>query len=137
MNRALSALSALALLTGGASSSAAGEAQAFAGDYRMQGRGFAPQDSPYEGRCTLRGDGPNYDVSCFNADTRHTYVGRGLASGDGLAIFIGDTLRGDHRALFVGEYLILYRRTGDGTLEGTWLDMQGRAAGRETLTPMR
>lgn len=135
MNRMLSALGALALLFASLPEATAAESHALAGEYRMQGRGFEPQDSPYEGSCTLRGDGPAYDVSCFNVDTRHTYVGRGLATGDTLAIFIGDMLNGDHRALFAGEYLVLYRRRADGTLEGTWIDVQGRAAGHETLTP--
>ena len=136
MNRMLSALGALALLAAGSPVATAAESHAFAGEYRMQGRGFEPQDSPYQGSCTLRGDGPAYEVSCFNVETRHTYVGRGLATGDTLAIFIGDMLNGDHRALFAGEYLVLYRRQADGTLDGTWIDVQGRAAGHETLTPM-
>ena len=95
----------------------------FAGEYRMAGRGFGPT--------------PGYEVSCFNVDTRHTYGGKGLSRGDTLALFIGDTLRGDHNTLFTGEYLVLYRRRADGVLEGTWLHAGSAAAGSETLTPVR
>jgi len=108
-----------------------------AGEYRMQGRGLGPDDSPYDGTCALSGEGPTYDVSCYNRQTQHTYSGRGLASGDALAIFIGDYLRGDHNTVFTGEYLVLYRRHADGVLEGTWTEAQGRAVGKETLTPKR
>jgi hypothetical protein len=78
-----------------------------------------------------------YEVSCFNVDTRHTYVGKGLSRGDTLTLFIGDTLRGDHHTIFTGEYLVLYRRRADGVLEGTWLHAGSAAAGSETLTPIR
>lgn len=108
-----------------------------AGDYLMQGRGFGPDDSAYAGTCSLRGDGPVYEVSCFNEATRHTYTGRGLAVGDTLAITIGDVLRGDHGRVFAGEYLVVYRRGPNGLLEGTWTETGGGAAGTETLTPIR
>lgn len=106
-----------------------------AGIYLMQGRGFGPADAPYEGTCTLTGSGPLYEVSCFNEATRHTYVGRGLAEGGTLAIAIGDRLQGDHRDLYVGEYLVLYTRQPDGRLEGIWTDVRG-TIGREMLTPL-
>ena len=109
----------------------------FAGEYRMAGRGFGPRDGAYSGTCTVRPATPGYEVSCFNVDTRHTYVGKGLSRGDTLALFIGDTLRGDHNTLFTGEYLVLYRRRADGVLEGTWLHAGSAAAGSETLTPVR
>jgi hypothetical protein len=109
----------------------------FAGEYRMAGRGFGPRDSAYSGTCTVRPATPGYEVSCFNVDTRHTYVGKGLSRGDTLTLFIGDTLRGDHNALFTGEYLVLYQRRADGVLEGTWLHAGSSAAGSETLTPVR
>jgi hypothetical protein len=109
----------------------------FAGEYLMAGRGFGPRDSAYSGTCTVRPAVPGYEVSCFNADTRHTYVGKGLSRGDTLTLFIGDSLRGDHNTLFTGEYLVLYRRRGDGVLEGTWLHAGSTAAGSETLTPLR
>jgi hypothetical protein len=137
MRHTLSLLPAAALLGICLADAAAAESTALAGDYRMQGKGFGPSDSAYQGTCSLRGDGPAYEVSCFNADTRHTYVGRGLANGDILAIFIGDVLRGDHRTVFAGEYLVLYRRKPDGTLDGTWIDAQGNAMGGEVLTPVR
>ena len=85
----------------------------------MAGKGSGPRDSAYAGTCRISAVGQGYDVSCFNADTRHTYVGKGLAQGDTLAIFIGDTLRGDHNSVFTGEYLVLYRARADGVLEGS------------------
>jgi len=115
----------------------AGQSGALAGDYVMRGRGFQPVDSAYEGTCSLRGDGPAYEVSCFNKATRHTYVGRGLSVGDTLSITIGDMLRGDHGSVFAGEYLVVYQRRPNGLLEGTWTDTRGDAAGTETLTPIR
>jgi hypothetical protein len=107
----------------------------FAGEYRMAGRGFGARDSAYSGTCTVRSAAPGYEVSCFNVDTRHTYVGKGLSRGSTLTLFIGDTLRGDHNTLFTGEYLVLYQRRADGVLDGTWLHAGG-AAGSETLTPI-
>lgn len=120
----------------------ADDAPDLSGIYRMEGKGFGPNDSAYEGSCTLTfrdaiyHHGAVYEVSCFNEDTRHTYVGEGLASGDRLAIFIGDVLKGDHNAVFAGEYLVLYERQADGSFSGTWLHAQGPAAGAETLKPM-
>lgn len=109
----------------------------FSGNYAMAGKGSGPRDSAYAGTCRIGASAQGYDVSCFNADTRHTYVGKGLAQGDTLAIFIGDNLRGDHNSIFTGEYLVLYRARADGVLEGTWVHAGGPAAGAETLTPMR
>ncbi len=112
-------------------------ARDFSGDYGMAGKGSGPRDSACTGTCRISSAGGGYDVSCFNADTRHTYVGKGLAQGDTLAIFIGDTLRGDHNSVFTGEYLVLYRARADGVLEGTWVHAGSPAAGAETLTPVR
>jgi hypothetical protein len=75
-------------------------------------------------------------MSCFNADTLHTYVGKGLTQGDTLAIFIGDSLRGDHNSVFTGEYLVLYRARADGVLEGIWGHAGSTDGGAETLTPV-
>jgi hypothetical protein len=108
----------------------------FSGDYGMAGKGFGLRDGAYAGTCKISAAGQGYDVSCFNADTRHTYVGRGLAQGDTLAIFIGDILNGDHSNIFTGEYLVLYRARADGVLEGTWVHAGSSAAGTETLTPV-
>ena len=108
----------------------------FSGDYRMAGKGFGPNDTAYQGTCKLVAEEVGYAVSCYNADTRHTYTGKGLAVGTTLSIFIGDTLKGDHNDAFLGEYLVTYERQTDGSLIGTWLYAQGPAAGRETLTPM-
>ncbi len=112
-------------------------ARDFSGDYGMTGKGFGSLDSAYAGTCKVNAAGHGYDVSCFNADTRHTYVGKGLAQGATLAIFIGDTLRGDHNSVFTGEYLVLYRARADGVLEGTWVHAGSAAGGAETLTPAR
>lgn len=115
---------------------AAEEIRDLSGTYRMEGKGFGPNDSAYSGTCTLALEGEAYAVSCFNEDTRHTYVGKGLAAGDTLSIFIGDELKGDHNSLFTGEYLVVYRRAADGRLTGNWVYAQGPAAGGETLTPL-
>lgn len=135
--RALLAASAMA--SGGPASASGLEppARDFSGDYGMAGKGSGTRDSAYVGTCRISAAGHGYDVSCFNADTRHTYVGKGLAQGDTLAIFIGDTLRGDHNSVFTGEYLVLYRARADGVLEGTWVHAGSTAGGAETLTPVR
>ena len=109
----------------------------FSGDYHMAGKGSGSGDSAYAGTCRIGAETQGYAVSCFNADTRHTYSGKGLAQDDMLAISIGDTLRGDHNSVFVAEYLALYRRRADGVLEGTWVHAGSPAAGLETLTPVR
>ena len=127
-------LLALALSSGTA---AALEAPDLSGNYRMEGKGFGPNDSAYRGTCKLALEGAVYAVSCYNEDTRHTYAGKGLASGETLSVFIGDELKGDHNSIFTGEYLVVYRRADDGRLTGTWVYAQGPAAGSETLTPLR
>ncbi len=134
------ALLAAGMAALGGSALASGQeppARDFAGDYRMVGKGFDQRDSSYGGTCKISPADKGYEVSCFNADTRHTYVGKGLAQGDTLAIFIGDNLRGDHNSIFAGEYLVLYRARADGVLEGTWVHASGPSAGAETLTPVR
>jgi len=105
----------------------------YTGEYTMQGKGFGANDSAYSGTCSLQRENQGYRVSCFNRDTRHTYVGKGLARGDTLAVFIGDVLQGDHNDIYAGEYLVLYQRKPDGTLTGTWLHTKSQFAGRETL----
>ena len=127
-------LLALALSSGTA---AALEAPDLSGNYRMEGKGFGPNDSVYRGTCKLTLQSAVYSVSCYNEDTRHTYVGKGLASGETLSVVIGDELKGDHNSIFTGEYLVVYRRSDDGSLTGTWVYAQGPAAGSETLTPLR
>jgi hypothetical protein len=127
-------LLALALPSGPA---VALEAPDLSGNYRMEGKGFGPNDSAYRGTCKLVLKDAVYAVSCYNEDTRHTYVGKGLASGETLSVFIGDELKGDHNSVFTGEYLVVYRRSNDGSLMGTWVYAQGPAAGSETLTPLR
>ncbi len=105
----------------------------YTGEYTMQGKGFGANDSSYTGTCSLLRENLGYRVSCFNRDTRHTYVGKGLARGDTLAVFIGDVLQGDHDTIYAGEYLVLYQRKPDGTLSGTWLHTKSQFAGMETL----
>ena len=113
------------------------EGHGYAGEYTMQGKGFSVKDSNYTGTCSLRSDNHGYRVSCFNRDTQHIYVGKGLARGDTLAVFIGDILQGDHDAIYAGEYLVLYQRNVDGSLTGTWLHTKSQAVGMETLTPKK
>lgn len=109
----------------------------FSGEYVMRGKGFAANDTAYQGTCSLQRQADVYQVSCYNQDTRHTYTGKGLATGDTLAIFIGDLLVGDHNRSFAGEYLVVYRRLPDGSLAGTWVHSETESAGSETLTPRR
>lgn len=116
---------------------AAGQAQDFTGEYVMKGRGDAANDSAYSGTCTLKKQGKGYDVSCLNKDTNHTYVGKGLAVGSGLAIMIGDRLMGDHGQVYEGEYLVVYERMDDGTLAGRWIDALSGHQGNETLEPRK
>lgn len=106
----------------------------YSGEYAMQGKGFGVQDSAYTGTCSVQRADHGYRVSCFNRDTRHTYVGKGLAHGDTLAVLIGDMLQGDHDAIYAGEYLVLYQRRPDGNLTGTWVHAKSQFAGTETLT---
>ena len=109
----------------------------FAGAYVMSGKGYGSNDTPYAGTCSIMQEQERgmYEVSCFNQDTRHTYVGKGLAMGQTLAIFIGDHLRGDHNTVFAAEYLVVYQRQPDGRLVGTWLHADSQRSGEETLTP--
>lgn len=109
----------------------------FSGDYVMKGKGYGKGDRAYSGTCSITRQEKFYDVSCFNADTRHTYVGKGLSSGDQLAVFIGDELKGDHNRSYVGEYLVLYHRLPDGRLSGEWAHAGSAASGEETLSPKR
>lgn len=109
----------------------------FAGEYVMKGRGDAANDSAYSGTCTLKQQGKGYDVSCLNMDTNHTYVGRGLAAGNVLAVMIGDRLTGDHGAIYEGEYLVVFERKDDGNLVGRWIDVLSGHQGNETLTLKR
>lgn len=109
----------------------------FSGEYVMRGKGFAANDSAYLGTCSLQREAAIYRVSCYNQATRHTYTGKGLASGDTLAIFIGDMLIGDHNRSFAGEYLVVYRRQADGSLAGAWVHSETESAGSETLTQRR
>jgi hypothetical protein len=101
----------------------------------MNGQGSGPSDAPYSGTCSIKRDGTNYQVSCFNPAVRHTYSGRGIANGDTLAIFIGDRLQGDHNGVFLGEYLVVYRLQPDGSLSGSWVYANGSDEGSETLRP--
>lgn len=112
-------------------------ARDLSGDYRMEGKGSGARDGVYGGTCRINRADQGYDVSCFNAGTRHTYTGKGLAQGDKLAIFIGDTLRGDHNSTFAGEYLVLYRVRSDGVLDGTWVHAGSSSTGTEKLIPVR
>ena len=133
INQFASVILCSAAFMGFASAQTTGEID-FSGEYVMQGKGFDPNDSAYTGTCSLQRANRGYQVSCYNRDTRHTYVGKGLARGDTLAVFIGDMLQGDHNVIYAGEYLVLYQRNPDGNLTGTWLHTKSQFAGAETLT---
>jgi hypothetical protein len=107
----------------------------YSGEYVMSGKGFDPADSAYTGTCSVKPGKHAYHVSCFNVGTKHTYSGHGIGVGDTFAVFIGDTLKGDHNQVFAGEYLVVYRREASGVLSGVWVHAESRAAGAETLTP--
>src|SRR5260370_10082858 len=99
MNRfALIMAAAVVFPPGFAVAADAGAAVNLAGDYRMEGKGLGPNDSPYDGTCSLSGAGPAYRVSCYNPEPQHTYNGRGLAGPELLSIFTGTLLHRDANA---------------------------------------
>src|SRR5690349_24648637 len=98
--------------------------QDLSGEYVMSGKGVGENDVAYVGTCTLRAVDTLYEVSCFNSDTRHTYVGKGVRLGDQFSTVIGDLLKGDHAAaVYAGEYLVVYRLSPDGSMKGRWVHM--------------
>ena len=109
----------------------------YTGEYVMTGKGFGPEDAAYTSTCSVKPDNTAYAVSCFNVANRHTYTGKGIGQGDTFAIFIGDTLKGDHNRMFAGEYLAVYRRDSAGVLTGVWTHAETPAAGAEILTPKK
>ena len=130
-------LAALLLIVPGTAQALAADGPGFAGEYVMTGKGYDDADTAYAGTCSIKEAGKAYAVSCFNSDTRHTYVGKGLAAGEVFSIFIGDALKGDHNEAFAGEYLATYRRGADGVLTGAWVHATSSAAGAETLVPAK
>jgi hypothetical protein len=107
------------------------------GEYVMAGKGVGENDLAYVGTCTLKAVDTLYEVACFNSDTSHTYVGKGIRLGDQLSTVIGDLLKGDHSSVYAGEYLVVYRANADGSLKGRWVHALSGAHGEETLTPKR
>ncbi|MFA5949262.1 MAG: hypothetical protein WC807_03155 [Hyphomicrobium sp.] len=92
------------------------------GEYAMKGTSLRPNSTPYVGVCTLKLEGPAYNVNCTNTDSGDKYVGRGLQ-------------RGDMFSLYLGEYLIVYHVQGDGALAGNWAHARSNDYGEETLSP--
>jgi hypothetical protein len=114
------------------------EQKDLSGEYIMSGKGVGENDIAYVGTCTLKAIESLYEVSCFNSDTRHTYVGKGIRLGDQFSTVIGDLLKGDHAAaVYAGEYLVVYQLSPDNTMKGRWVHMTSGAHGAETLTPKR
>jgi hypothetical protein len=113
------------------------EQRDLSGEYVMSGKGVGENDLAYVGTCTLKAVDTLYEVSCFNSDTRHTYVGKGIRLGDQLSTVIGDLLKGDHSSVYAGEYLVVYRANTDGSLKGRWVHALSGAHGEEALTPKR
>ena len=112
--------------------------QDLSGEYVMSGKGVGENDVAYVGTCTIKAVETLYEVSCFNSDTRHTYVGKGVRLGDQFSTVIGDLLKGDHAsAVYAGEYLVVYRLSPDNSMKGRWVHMTSGAHGEETLTPKR
>jgi hypothetical protein len=127
----------MAGLLGGLAYAQGAELRDFTGEYLMSGKGAGENDAPYVGTCTLKAANTLYDVSCFNADTKHTYSGKGIGLGDQLSTVIGDLLQGDHAVVYAGEYLVVYRPAADGSLKGRWVHALSGAQGEETLTPKK
>lgn len=95
--------------------------QDLSGEYVMSGKGVGENDVAYVGTCVLKAVESLYEVSCFNSDTQHTYVGKGVRLGDQFSTVIGDLLKGDHAAaVYAGEYLVVYRFSPDGSMKGRW-----------------
>ncbi|MDI1266126.1 MAG: hypothetical protein PS018_23020 [bacterium] len=114
---------------------AASDRRDLSGEYVMAGKGVGEDDRAYAGTCSIKAVETLYEVSCFNADTRHTYIGKGIGHGDQFSTVIGDLLKGDHSSVYVGEYLVTYRVAADGGMKGRWVHAQSGAQGEETLTP--
>ena len=83
--REIEGAACLAMCLAATAAAAAGDID-FSGDYVMRGKGSGANESASLGTCTLKREAAVYQVSCYNQDTRHTYVGKGLAAGDTLAI---------------------------------------------------
>ena len=126
---------AASIAFGGLSATQAAGDRNYAGEYVMAGKGFGPADTAYTGTCSVTPGDHAYAVSCFNSDTMHTYVGKGIGQGETFAIFIGDKLVGDHGQVFTGEYLVVYQREANGVLRGVWTHADTPVTGAETLTP--
>lgn len=95
-----------------------------AGDYSMKGKSLRDGGSGYAGNCTLKPNGKVYDVNCVNSGSGDKYVGKGL-------------LRGDQFSLYLGEYLVVYKRESDGRLVGNWAHSNSDDYGEEILTPKK
>src|SRR5262245_31117245 len=114
------------------------EQKDLSGEYVMSGKGVGENDLAYVGTCTLKAIESLYEVSCFNSDTKHTYVGKGIRLGDQFSTVIGDLLKGDHAAaVYSGEYLVVYQLAPDNSMKGGWVHMTSGAHGNETLTPKK
>jgi len=113
------------------------EPRDLSGEYVMAGKGVGESDLAYVGTCSLKAVDSLYEVACFNSDTKHTYVGKGIRLGDQFSTVIGDVLKGDHNAVYAGEYLVVYRTAADGSLKGRWVHALSGAHGEETLTPKK
>jgi len=128
---------AAALLIGLIVPAEAAEPPDLSGEYVMSGKGVGENDLAYVGTCSLKAADSLYEVSCFNADTKHTYVGKGIRLGDQFSTVIGDLLKGDHASVYAGESLVVYRAAADGSLKGRWVHALSGAHGEETLTPKK
>src|SRR5215475_5822067 len=128
MGNAWKSAAAAALLTGLILPAQAAEPKDLSGEYVMSGKGVGENDLAYAGTCSLKAVESLYEVSCFNSDTRHTYVGKGIRLGDQLSTVIGDMLRGDHAAgVYAGEYLVVYQLSPDNSMKGRWVHLTSGA----------
>ena len=137
MRNARRCAAAAALLIGSVLSAQAAEKD-LSGEYVMSGKGVGENDLAYVGTCSLKAVESLYEISCFNSDTRHTYVGKGIRLGDQFSTVIGDLLKGDHSAaVYSGEYLVVYQLSPDNSMKGRWVHLTSGAHGVETLTPKK
>ena len=96
--------------------------QDLTGRYTMEGTSLRPNSRSYAGECELKRTDQVYEVHCINTHSGDKYVGKGIQ-------------RSDLFSLSLGEYLIVYRVSPAGRMDGNWANVRSNDYGRETLTP--
>ncbi len=88
----------------------------------MEGTSLRPNSRAYVGECELKRNDPVYEVKCINTHSGDKYIGKGIQ-------------RGELFSLYLGEYLIVYRVSPAGRMDGHWVHVRSSDYGQETLTP--